>query len=82
MKWWHARFGPGMPQEVINDVMRFSPAHDFMKEYKKMYPKKVYVRSDKDYVEVDTSTAFCFPLIRKKLVKAWDIDMSGPSIDP
>ena len=38
MQWWHVRFGPGMPQEIIHDVSRFSNAHDFMKEYKKMYP--------------------------------------------
>lgn len=82
MKWWHGRFGPCMPQEVIHDVMRYSPAHDFMKEYKKMYPQKVYMRSGKHYIEVEAKTAFCFPLIRKKLVNAWDIDASGPSIDP
>jgi len=53
-----------------------------MKEYKKMYPQKVYMRSGKHYIEVEAKTAFCFPLIRKKLVNAWDIDASGPSIDP
>lgn len=82
MQWWHARFGPGMPQEIINDVMRFSPAHDFMKQSKKMYPEKVYIMSGKNYVEIDCRTAFCFPAIRKKFVKAWDIGAQGPSIDP
>ena len=82
MKWWHSRFGPGMPQEIINDVMRFSSAHDFMKEYKRMYPEQVYVMSGKYYVTVECRTAFCFASIRKKLVKAWEISSGGPSIDP
>lgn len=71
-----------MPQEIINDVMRFSSAHDFMKEYKKMYPQKVYIMSGSHYIEVDCRTAFCFPAIRKKFIVAWDIGASGPSIDP
>lgn len=82
MKWWHARFGPGMPQEIINDVMRFSSAHDFMKEYKKMYPEKIYVASQGYYAAIDCRTAFCFAAIRKKLVKAWEIGATGPSIHP
>lgn len=82
MLWWHARFGPGMPGEIINDVSRFSDAHDFMKEYKKMYPEKVYVRKGMDYVDVECCTAFKFAAVRRLLVKAWDIRGTGPSIDP
>jgi len=70
-----------MPQEIINDVMRFSPAHDFMKQSKKMYPEKVYIMSGKNYIEVACKTAFCFPAIRKKFVRAWDIGAQGPSLD-
>ena len=80
-KFWHARFGPSMPQEIINDVMRFSIAHDFMSQYKDMYPKKIYVASNGQYVDVDCKTAFCFAAIRKKLIKAWEISDEGPSID-
>lgn len=81
MQWWHSRYGPGMPQEIINDVARFSPAHDFMSTFTKLYPEKVYIMSGKHYIEVDCTTAFCFPAIRKKFVKAWDINAQGPSID-
>lgn len=38
--------------------------------------------SGKHHVEVDCKTAFCFPAIRKKFAKAWDIGAAGPSIDP
>lgn len=82
MQWWHARFGPGMPQEIINDVMRFSSAFDFMKEYSKMYPEKVYFRKDSQYIDVECCTAFKFAAVRKLLVKAWEITGTGPSIDP
>lgn len=81
MKWWHARFGPSMPQEIIFDVKRWSSAYDFMMDYKKMYPEKIYFRANADYIEVDCKTAFCFAAIRKKLVKAWDISSLGPSIN-
>ena len=57
-------------------------AHDFMKEYKKMYPEKIYITNGSHFVEVDCKTAYCFAAIRKKLVKAWDISGMGPSIDP
>ena len=73
MKWWHCRFGPGMPQEIVHDVMRYSVAHDFMKEFKKMYPEKLYVSNGSHYAAVDTRTAYCFCTIRKKLAKAWEI---------
>lgn len=81
MKWWHARFGPSMPQEIINDVMRYSSCHDFMKAYRKMYPNSIYFRKGMDYVEVECTTAYKFAAIRKLLVKAWEIGSSGPSID-
>jgi hypothetical protein len=70
-----------MPKEIVNDVMRYSSAYDFMKEYKKMYPSTIYVMSGRHYVEVDCKTAYCFASIRKKLVKAWDINVMGPKID-
>lgn len=81
MKWWHARFGPCMPKEIINDVMRYSSCHDFMKETKTVYPEHIYVRSGMEYVEVECPTAFKFAAIRKLLVKAWQITSSGPQID-
>lgn len=61
--------------------MRYSSAHDFMKEYKKMYPEKVYISSGENYIEVECRTAFCFAAIRKLFVKAWDISAQGPTID-
>lgn len=61
--------------------MRYSSAFDFMRESKKLYPKKIYVMSGRHFVEVDCKTAYCFALIRKKLVKAWDISAIGPKID-
>lgn len=70
-----------MPQEVINDVMRYSACHDFMKEFAQMYPKTIFFRIGREYVEVDTKAAFCFAAIRKKLLKAWDITIGGPKID-
>jgi hypothetical protein len=81
MLWWHGRYGPGMPQEIINDVMRYSPAFDFMKEAKKLYPEKVFVRQGLQYVEIETRTAFKFAAVRKLLVRAWEITATGPSID-
>ena len=62
--------------------MRYSSAHDFMKEYKKMYPEKVYFRVGMDYIETECCTAFKFAAVRKLLVKAWEIKSTGPSIDP
>jgi len=73
LKWWHSRFGPAFPQEIVNDVKRWSSAYDFMMDSRKMYPEKIYVSSGKQYVQVDCRTAFCFAAIRKKLVKAWEI---------
>ena len=70
-----------MPKEIVNDVMRYSSAYDFMKEYKKMYPSHIYVMSGEHYVEVECKTAYGFALIRKKLIKAWDINVMGPKID-
>lgn len=70
-----------MPQEIINDVMRFSSAHDFMKEFKKMYPEKVYVSSGEHFVDVECRTAFCFASIRKLFYKSWEITAQGPTID-
>lgn len=82
MIWWYCRFGPSMPQEIIHDVMRYSIAHDFMKEYKKKYPEKLYVTDGAHYIEVLCQTAYCFASIRKKLIKAWEITGIGPKIDP
>ena len=81
MKWWHARFGPSMPEEIIYDVKRWSPAYDFMMDYKKMYPKNVYFCDGTHFIEVETKTAFCFAAIRKRLVTAWEISQLGPSIN-
>jgi hypothetical protein len=47
-----------------------------------MYPKQLCVRSQQKFINVDCKTAFCFAAIRKKLVKAWEITATGPSIDP
>lgn len=71
-----------MPQEIIHDVMRYSSAFDFMNQYKKMYPEKVYFRLGMEYIEVECKTAFKFAAVRKLLIKAWDINGTGPSIDP
>lgn len=27
--WWHARYGPALPADMLGDVMRFSNAYDF-----------------------------------------------------
>ena len=47
----------------------------------KLYPEKVYFSSGTEYIEVDCTTAFCFAVIRKKLVRAWNITGTGPAID-
>jgi hypothetical protein len=52
-----------------------------MKASKKMYPDKVYVMSGKNYIEVGCRQVFCFPTVRKRLVKAWDISPQGPVFD-
>lgn len=82
MKYWHARFGPGMPQEIIHQILRGSKSLDFMDICQKMYPSKLYVRSGLNYLDVECKTAFCFAAIRKKLLNAWQITAAGPSIDP
>jgi hypothetical protein len=46
-----------------------------------LYPTNIYVRSGKEYIEVDCKTSFCFGAIRKKLAKSWDISSLGPKID-
>lgn len=56
-------------------------AHDFIKENAQMYPKTIFLRMGKEYLEIETQVGFYFAAIRKKLVKAWDITDSGPSID-
>lgn len=81
-KFWHQRFGPGMPREIVNDVMKYESAHDFIKEQVHMYPETVFIRDKKNYAGVETRTAYCFPAIRKKLNKAWEVVESGPTIDP
>lgn len=81
LKWWHSRFGPAFPKEVVEDVKRWSSAYDFMMDLRKLYPDKVYFTSGMEFIEVDCQTAFCFAAIRKKLVKAWDISTMGPVID-
>lgn len=47
-----------------------------------MYPETVFIRDKKNYAGVETRTAYCFPAIRKKLNKAWEVVESGPTIDP
>ena len=47
-----------------------------------MYPKTIYVRVNKHFTSVDTKAAYCFALIRKKIVQAWQITSNGPKIDP
>lgn len=46
-----------------------------------MYPKTVFVRIGNSYTEVDTKSAYLFASIRKKLSKAWNVGIKGPSID-
>lgn len=81
LKWWHSRFGPSMPQEIVSDVKRWSSAYDFMMDSRKLYPGKVYLYSGKDMIDVECKTAFCFAAIRKKFVRAWNISSTGPAID-
>ena len=81
MKFWHARFGPSVPQEMIDHLMRYTEANSYTEDLEKMYPEKLYVRSAMKYVEVETKTAFCFGVIRKLLIESWEISNSGPSID-
>lgn len=69
MRFWHARHGPGMPQELVSDMMRFMQAYDFVKEQAQMYPEKLYVRVGKQFTEVTTKSAYCFAAIRKKVFK-------------
>lgn len=70
-----------MPQEIVTDVKRWSSAYDFMQDSRKLYPQKIFFRCGKEYIEVDCKTAFCFAAIRKKLVRAWEISSTGPTID-
>lgn len=39
------------------------------------------MRVDKHFTIVDTRAAYCFALIRKKIVHAWQITSNGPKID-
>lgn len=52
-----------------------------MQDSRKLYPQKIFFRSGKEFIEVDCKTAFCFAAIRKKLVRAWEISSTGPTID-
>lgn len=58
--------------------MRFTPAHNFMKDNISMYPDKLYLRSDMKYVEIKCKTAYKFAALRKLLVKAWEVSADGP----
>lgn len=80
-KFWHQRFGPGMPREIVNDVMKYESAHDFIREQVHQYPPTVYLRDKKNYAGCDTRAIYCFPAIRKKLNKAWEVSESGPVVD-
>ena len=82
MKFWHARFGPSVPQELVDNALKYSEANDFTKELEKMYPKNVFLRSGLNYIDVESKTAFHFGAVRKLLIDAWEISASGPSIDP
>lgn len=53
-----------------------------MKATSSLYPQNVFVRVAKQYAEVPLKSLYCFALLRKKLVKAWDIGIRGPKIDP
>lgn len=80
-KFWNQRFGPGMPREIVNDVMKYESAHDFTREQVNLYPKTIYVRDKMHYAGIETKAAYCFPMIRKHLNKAWEVVESGPTID-
>lgn len=81
MKFWHARYGPSVPQEPIDHLLRYTDEKPFTGDLQKMYPEKMWVRSANQFVEVETKTAFFFGAIRKLLIKAWEISDKGPSID-
>lgn len=81
MKFWHARHGPAMPQEIVTNLMAVINAYDFTKEQVHMYPERLYVRVGNQYTDVLTKSAYCFVTIRKKLWYWWAGSTTGPKID-
>jgi len=71
-----------MPQEIVYDVMRFDAGIDFMKIQATLYPKTMFVRVGKEFIDIPVKSAYCFAAIRKKLVKTWEVGIRGPKIEP
>jgi hypothetical protein len=83
MKFWHARYGPRIPEEIATDknLWDLSSAIDFLKSFSDLYPETIFVRFDEEFTEIETKVAYCFATLRNKLYKAWNISSSGPQID-
>lgn len=72
MLFWHARHGPAMPPEIVNEVLKQKfNAYDFTKDQVGAYPPRLFVRVKKEYLDVDTRAAYAFQAIRGKLMKTW-----------
>lgn len=62
--------------------MRFDAGIDFMKIQATLYPKTMFVRVGKEFIDIPVKSAYCFAAIRKKLVKTWEVGIRGPKIEP
>ena len=61
--------------------VRHNKVRDPLDDQYDIYPEKVYLCSGDHFLDFEVRVVYCFALLRREFVEAWQVDALGPHLD-